>query len=203
MKRTTTSVMGLAALVAMLVLGVFSAGSAQAHVFLTLGTLPALLLVLGDGLQVFTAVEGGPQVKCKHARFHGKVTTESQLTQTVVGTYTGCEAAGFEATVSPAEYELNANETVSILNKTIVITVKTVNCSIAVAPQNTLKGIRYLKDIRSPEIPRLLAHVEVEKIVSTIVGGSGLCGAEGEHETGLYRGLLLAWVEAGGSIHWV
>ena len=126
---------------------------------------------------------------------------ESQLTQKLVGEYTGCTAFGSSATVSPAEYELSADETVSIINKTIVITVKVAGCSIEVKPQNNLKGIRYLIDPNSGNT-RLLAHAEVEKIVSTTIGGGTTCGGEGEHTAGLYRGLLLALVD-GGALSWV
>jgi hypothetical protein len=70
MKRITTTAMGLAALVAMMVLGVFSAGVAQAHTFLWTGALNSLLLILADGPQLFFAEEGGGAVECKHAHLY-------------------------------------------------------------------------------------------------------------------------------------
>jgi hypothetical protein len=199
MQRIISAALSLGAILA---LGVVLAGGAQAHTFLVTGvTPPALLLVLADGPQSFTAIPEGGKVTCTHARFHGTVTKESQLTQVIVGEYTGCTAFGSAATVTPAEYELNADETVSIINKTIRISVKVAKCSIDVAPQ-TLNKIRFLKDPSAPTT-RILAHAEVEKITSTIQGEGTLCGTKGVHTEGEYQGLLLAWVEAGGSIQWV
>jgi hypothetical protein len=201
MRRITKAAMALGAILA---LGVVFAGGAQAHTFLWTGTTPALLLILADGVQTFTAEPGGGQVQCKHARFDGKVQKEAQETQTVVGTYTGCTAFGLAAKVSTAEYELNANETVSVINKTIVIEVPTAACKIEIEPNarnKNLSKIRYLVDPNSGGT-RLLAHAEVEKIHSIIVGGGTTCGQEGLHTEGVYRGLLLAWVDAAGTLSW-
>jgi hypothetical protein len=202
MRRITKVAMALGAILA---LGVFSAGAAQAHTFLVTGvTLPALLLALAEGPQVFRAIEGGGIVTCAHARFHGKVEKESQETQKLVGEYLTCEAFGLKATVTPAEYELNANETVSVINKTIVIKPAGNICEIKIEPiaaNQNLKKIKYLVDPNSVS-KRLLVDVEVEKITSTVVGGGGACGAEGEHKEGLYNGKLLAFVHNGGNLIW-
>ncbi len=204
MRRITTAAMALGAILA---LGVLSAGAAQAHTFLWTGATPALLLILAEGAQKFTPFAGGTQVTCKHARFHGKITLKESEKQTVVGIYTNCEAFGVKnVTVSPAEYELNANGSVSVINKTITIEA-TALCRIEVRPTGNanLKTLRYLVDPNTGE-SRLLAHAEVEKIldfVTNLGGGEGLCGAEGEHKDGTYRGLLLAWVDAAsGSLKW-
>ncbi len=206
MKRTATSVVGLVSLVALLVLGVFSAGAAQAHTFLWTGALPGLLLALSDNSQIFQATESFPAaVVCKHARFHGVVTKESSEHQIVVGEYSKCEAFGKAATITPVEYELNANETVSVINKTIQVNVPAIPCVIHIEPSarnQALSRIRYLIDPNS-EGTRLLLHAEVEKIHSRILGGAGLCGPEGLHTDGLYRGLLLAWVHGSGSLSWI
>lgn len=204
MKRISTTIMGLAALVAMLVLGAFSAGAAQAHTFSWTGTTNSLLLVLADGPQSFTAIPGGNPVVCKHAHLDGTVKNGSQLTVTVLGQYTGCTAfLGFAATVTPVEYEISADETVSVINKSILIEVPELKCIIHIAPianNQNLSKIRYLVDPSSSE--RLLAHAEVAKIHSVILGGAGSCGAEGLHTEGEYRGLLLAWVHGSGSLSW-
>jgi hypothetical protein len=205
MKRITTTAMGLAALVAMLVLGVFSAGVAQAHTFLWQGAAPSLLLILGDGPQKFQAVPGGPTVECKHVHLDGTVSAESQLAVTVKGTYTGCEVAFQAATISEVEYSISADETVSVINKTIEISTSgLVNCTIkvlATANNQSLKTIRYLVDPSSSSL-RLLAHAEVENIHSDIEGGGGACGSVGLHTEGSYRGLLLAWAHAPGTLKW-
>lgn len=206
MKRVTTTVTGLLALVVMLALGVFSAGAAQAHVFLTSGSLPALLLVLSEGLQKFKAEEksGGPVVTCSHAGFHGIISQAVTEKITVVGAYSKCEAFGKSngVKVSTAEYELNANGTVTVL-KPITIEVAGV-CKIDIPGNQSLQAITYLLDKFSPEIHRILAHADVEKITSNVLnlGGGVLCGEAGEHTDGLYHGLLLAWVHGSGGILW-
>jgi hypothetical protein len=206
MKRITTTAMGLAALVAMLVLGVFSAGSAQAHTFLWTGATPGLLLILADGPQIFkvTAI-GGPEVICKHAHFDGLVKSESESADIVLGNYTGCSAFGSGVSVSAAEYEISAEETVSVINKTITIEAPGL-CRIHIQPAGNanLAKIRYLVDPNSSSL-RILAHAEVTGITSTTLnlgGGEVLCGKLGTNTTGTYRGLLLAWVDSPGTLKW-
>jgi hypothetical protein len=200
MRRIISAALSLGAILA---LSVVFAGGAQAHTFLATGALPALLLILSDGPQTFTAIPNGASVVCRHARFHGKVEKEAQLTQIVVGEYSKCEAFGFPASVSPAEYELSADETVSVINKNIVIKVAAAGCEIEIGPSNNkgLGKIRYLVDPQAST--RLLAHVEVQNIHSTIKGGGGItCGAEGAHTEGRYLGLVLAWLDSGGTLSW-
>ena len=199
MKRMTTTVMGLSALVVMLVLGVFSAGVAQAHTFEFSGATPSLLLILGDGPQLF-AVTPNVEIICSHVRLDGKINTAKQVTVKVAGNYTGCEALGFAVSITEAEYELSAEETVSVL-KGILIEVAGI-CVIHIFTTNNqnLSKIRYLVDPLSSL--RILAHAEVEKIHSIVLGGGSLCGGEGLHNAGVYRGLLLAWVHSPGTLKW-
>ncbi len=201
MRRLIT---GASTLGAILVLGVCFAGGAQAHTFLWTGALPSLLLALSEGTQFFEAIPGGGAVTCKHARFHGVLTSESTAMQRVVGTYTGCEAFGNKATVTPAEYELSAEESVSVINKTISIEVPVAACKILIAPvaaNQGLKAIKYLLDPNSNDT-RLLLDVNVAKIASTIEGGGGACGAVGGHTEGIYTGRLLVWADAAGTLKW-
>ncbi len=204
MKRRSTTVMGLAALVVMLVLGVFSAGAAQASRFLWTGALPGLLLVLAQGPQSFIWIPGGSSLVCKHARLHGKVEKESQLTQRFVGLYTGCEEFGFAVTFSPVEYEVSAEGKESIVSKTLVLEIPLAGCKIKVAPNGNqnLGKVRYLADPNSGGT-RLSTHFEVDKIDSVIEGGGGLCGPEGLHTEGSYRGLILEFVHGSGAYGWV
>ncbi len=208
MKRMTTTAMGLAALVMMLALSAFSAGAAQAHLFLWSGSLPALLLILNEGLQKFQAtLPSGPVVTCKHAYFHGLITEARQLTVKVVGEYTKCEAFGKSTgvKVSTAEYELNADGTASVLKPITIEAAGACKIDIASGSNQNLSTISYLLDIFSPEIHRLLAHADVEKITSTVLslgGGEGLCGVLGESKEGVYHGLLLAWVHGPGNLLW-
>jgi hypothetical protein len=203
MKRTTTAT-GLLTLLAMLVLGAFSAGSASAHDFSWTGPLPGLVLVLSDNPQFFEASPGF-SITCKHFGGHGIATNGKLMTtKTIVitGLFSQCEAVGgFAAKVSPAEFELSAEETVGVIGKPIVITIPGVNCSIKVSnggANAALKTIRYLKDPLNSSA--ILAHVEVSKIVS--FGSGGICGEPTEEKPiGLYRGLLLAFIH-GGIIRW-
>ncbi len=199
MKRTSTTVTGLAALVAVLVIGMCSAGAAQAHTFLWTGALPSLFLALADGPQLFIPVPGGPGVICKHLRFHGTILAESQLTQTAIGEYSKCEAIGKPVTVTPAEYVFSADETIAITGKSILITVPGV-CTFHFGPIITNR-IRYLVDPNSGGT-RLLTHVEAENLHVVILGGGGVCGPEGLHTEGTYRGLLLEWAHGSGTLSW-
>jgi len=197
MRRITTA---MSALVGLLALSVAFVGSAQAHTFEWSGANAALLLVLADGPQTFTAAPG-LVVICKHVRLDGTVKQGAQLNATARGTYTGCEAAGLKAVVSEAEYEFSADETVSVINKTIAITVAALGCEVTVGPSNNkeLKKVRYLEDPKSGGT-RILAHVEVAGINSTT---KGTCGVEeGAHAGGTYFGLVLAFAHGTGTLKW-
>jgi hypothetical protein len=203
MKRPITAT-GLLTLLAMIVVGVFSTGSALAvPQFLWTGPLPALVLVLSDNPQVFTAAPG-LEIVCQHFGGHGIASNGKAMSTkeiTINGVYSRCTApaAAAPVVVTPASFLLGADGSVGIKN-TIVITVGSpVGCSLKINPEegnNTLKTIRYLNNPSGD----LLAHVEVEKIVS--LGSNGACGLPSEEKaTGTYRGLLLVSVD-GGSLRW-
>jgi hypothetical protein len=201
MKRITTTVMGLAALVAMLVLGV-SAGSAQAHSFLWSGAVPSLVLAVNENTQIFQAEAGGAEVKCKKARFHGTITTAKSLTQVLTGLYSECVGPlSAPATVSGVEYEFNADETVSVINKAIAISIPLAGCEILVGPQKNLSAVKYLLDPNSRDLA-LLVDANVGSISNTIKGGGGACGAEGHHTNGTDIGLALEFVDPMGTLIW-
>jgi hypothetical protein len=203
MKRATTTAMGLAALVAMLALGAFSAGSASAHEFLWTGPLPGLLLVLSTNTQVFEVVPGLFQVKCKHFIGHGILSNGSSMaikTSKITGHYFECEVTGgSKAEISEVEYELNAEGTVGVIGKPIVISaLGAAKCSVKVnngAPNNKLSSLTFL-NLSSD----LLVHVNVSKITS--LGSGGVCGTAGVEQTeGTYVGLLLSLVDSG-TLQW-
>ena len=203
MKRKSTAT-GLLTLVALVLLGVVSAGSASAHDFTWTGSLAALILVLSDNLQVFEAV-AGLDVTCSHFKGHGVLSNGTQMTvktAKVIGQYTGCTAGkgAFAATVTPAEYEFSADESVAVINKPIVVTIPGIGCSLKIsngAPNNNIKTIKYL--VRPND---LLVHVEAIKITS--VGSAEPCGPpETPQPNGVYRGLLLVGLDGGGSLKWV
>jgi hypothetical protein len=207
MKRSITAT-GLLSLVAMILVGAFSTGSALAgggpnSYFLWSGPLPGLLLVLATNAQVFKATEA-LEVVCKHFQAHGLLSNGKAMTTKetiIVGTYTGCEAPAIPApaTVTTAEFLVSADGSVGVVNKPIVITVPAIGCSIKItngSPNNNLRLLLYLNQT----ILDVLAHVEVGKITS--IGSNGLCGEAGvEKTTGIYRGLFLVSVD-GGRIQW-
>ena len=204
MKRRITAT-GLLSLVALIVVGVFSAGSALAtggsnSFFSWTGPLPGLVLVVNDNKQIFTTEPGSVQIECSSFKAHGIASNGKAMTTkevTLTGLYTGCEAAGLGATVTQAEFLLSANGSVAVL-KPIVITIGALGCSIKVdggAANNNLRLILYLN---RPE--DLLAHVEINNINSLASGGS--CGEAGlEKPKGEYRGLFLVIVD-GGTLQW-
>jgi hypothetical protein len=204
-KSTTTGLLTLAALV---VLGAFSAGSALAKggpnsVFVWTGALPALVLVLSDNKQVFKTSATSPAIECDHFGAHGVASNGKAMTTkaiTVRGTYSKCIAAGaFPASVTPAEFEVKADGSVSIVGAPIVITIPEANCSIKITNGGANSNLRLILYLNQKE--DLLAHIEVNKINSV---GSGIepCGEAGVvKENGTYTGLLLVRVD-GGTLQW-
>jgi hypothetical protein len=199
MQRITMS--GLA-IVAMLVLGVF-AGSAEAHLFLWSGAVPSLLLGRGETIQKFTAVAGGESVECQLDNVHGIIKAKATATQIATGLYSGCkQISGITPSISPFEYEFNANETVSVL-KTIIINVPGV-CEIEVGPggNQNLAAVKYLLDPASQD-KALLLNVNVSGIHSTIKGAlAAVCGGAGGHSGGAYTGNVLIFADAAGTLRW-
>jgi hypothetical protein len=204
MKRITTTATGLVALVAMLALGMVSAGSASAHEFLYTGPLPVLLLILSDNKQVFEVVPAGLAISCPHFRGHilFSGSTMHGTTAKVTGEYPGkCEVTGgSKATISPVEYELSAEGTISVLNTITITAGSPALCSLLVEPatNKNLSTLLFLKDPAAPTLA-LLVHVAVGGIHS--VGTNGTCATGGQHTNGTYFGLVLVWVD-GGTIQW-
>src|ERR1035438_6396287 len=126
MRRATTTIMGLMALVVTLVLGVFSAGSASAqtlYLFLVTGPLPALVLLLNDNDQIFK-VEANSELRiiCKHFGGFGLLSNGSAMwgsTGKINGKYSKCNAepGNKVTTVSEAEYEVNAQGSVTEIGR--------------------------------------------------------------------------------------
>jgi hypothetical protein len=189
----------------MILVGVFSTGSALAgggpnSFFRWTGPLPGLVLVLSDNEQVFHAETGGAAFECEHFGAHGIASNGKAMTTkeiTLRGLYSKCFVLGSIPTlVSPAEFLLNADGSISIL-KAIVITVHELKCSIKVSASPPNTNLRLLLFLNQKE--DLLAHVELGKLVSLSSGEP--CGAPNVEHEGDYRGLLLAFVD-GGTLQW-
>jgi hypothetical protein len=206
MKRSITAT-GLLSLVAMMLVGVFSTGSALAgggpnSTFSWTGPLPGLVLVLSDNTQVFKTGPAGATVECQHFGGHGIASNGKAMTTkeiTITGLYTKCIAAGaFPAVVTPATFLLNADGSVGVVGSSIVITVPELGCSIKVTSGGANNSLRLILFLNLKE--DILAHVEVGKLASVASGEP--CGSAGKEELeGSYRGLLLARVD-GGILQW-
>jgi hypothetical protein len=208
MKRSITAT-GLLSLVAMMLVGVFSTGSALAgggpnSTFSWTGPLPGLILALSVNSQVFEAA-AGTDIVCAHFRGHGIASNGKAMTTkevTIRGVYTSCLAVkgSFGASVTPAEYLIGADGSVGVITTPIVVTIPGLNCSLKInngAPNNNLRLLLYLNQATD-----ILAHIEAKNITSLVFGGGGVCGEEGQEKTeGTYRGLLLVSVD-GGTLHW-
>ena len=205
MKRVTTTALGLAALVAMLVLGVFSAGSASAYLFLWTGPLPALILILNDNNQIFQPVPGAGAftVTCRHFRGHGIASNGIWMNATEItisGVYSKCEATGgLNVNITPVEYLIGANGLVGIVGKPIVLTIPGAGCSLKINNGGANASLFLLLYLNQPS-GDILVHAEVGGIHSK--GSGGACGEAGvENTEGTYVGLFLVSIH-GGTIKW-
>jgi hypothetical protein len=193
MNRIVAGIAGVATVIA---LGAFFAAPAGAHLFLFTGTLPALLLLLGAGPQVFLPEEGGIEVVCNAARLHGRGPSKAMQASTILvkGIYEKCTAAGLEANVSEVEYELSAEET--LLNvRHITVTIPAFECTILFLRQNNIT-VRYLRLPTDVE-----AHLSGTNVHRIVTGGGDFCGLQGLRIAGIYRGLFLLRTD-GGTVQW-
>ncbi len=202
MKRISTAT-GLLALGTLFMFGAVSAESASAVAqFLWTGQLPALVLVLSKNKQVIASVST-LGVVCEHFAGHGILSNGKAMTSkefTITGNYTECKFGTFPVIVSPAELLINADGSVAIVGRPIVVTIPTLACSVKIAnggANGNLKTLRYLnlKD-------DILAHAELTGIASLGSSEGTACGDPSvENTEGTYSGLLLFSVD-GGTVRW-
>jgi hypothetical protein len=202
MKGKSTAT-GLLTMVALVVLGAFSAGSASAESFLWTGALPGLLLVLSQSLQILT-VGGALQIACEHFGAHGILSNGKGMSTkevTISGRYTKCfspQAPTLPVTVSPASFLLNANGSAAVVGAPIVVSIGgEANCSLKVNNDGgnaNLTGFKFLN---------LKEDVLVDVNVPTIkaLSSNEPCGPAGIEINSTYTGLLLASVD-GGTLKW-
>ncbi len=206
MKRTITATGSLALLV-LFALGAFYAESAPAgggpnSLFLWTGPLPGLVLVLSDNPQVFHFNDPFT-FTCQHFAAHGVISNGKAMTGkevTLAGQYTSCEDTNMAqpVIVSPVEFLLNADGSLAIVNKPIVLTLPALGCSVKINNGGPNSNIRLILYLNRPK--DVLAHVEIKGIVA--LASVGLCGeVAGENAEILYRGLWLISVD-GGTIQW-
>jgi len=136
--------------------------------------------------QVFTT-GGGGTVTCKKAHTHGTIVSTSAASQHVTVTYSECTAFGFNATVSPATYELYASGTVDVEN---TITISVLGCTTTVKPQKGLHAVSYHN-----KAGKLEQTSAVKNITSTASGFPCSGGT-----TGTYTGSNLVERVGGGTL---
>lgn len=179
----------LAALVAALAMSLVGVAGASAHEFIEKGAkLPAPLKAEG-GTQTF--VTAGGTTVCTSVKGKGTVTSEKAVTQKATAEYAGCEADGFaEAKVEGAEYEFNANGTVTIL-KEIKVTAPLCKVSVPAATETENKNLSEVKYSSSGGV--ITEEANVSGITSS---GSEFC-AYSKESKGTYKGTTKVSVEGG------
>jgi hypothetical protein len=168
-------------LVVMSAIGIMITSSASARVFLFIGTGT----LLGKALATQKFVTHAGTVECTALTLTGTVPSLKTLKQKVTVSYTGCKAFGLAATVSPAEYEFNADGTVAVLK---AITIKATACLVTVPSGQTVGVIKYLN--------KPVGHVEIEPEVTGITSsGVGAACEYAVESNGTYTG--------NSDLHWV
>jgi hypothetical protein len=176
------------ALVAAFALTALAAAMASAHNFSA--SKAGAVTDHSTSSQVF--VTNGGTVTCTSETSKGNVPAGLALTTTEKVGYSGCTAFSFVgATISEAEYEFSADETVKVLN---TIKISITGCTVTVSPSGntTLKSVTY-SDSKSD----LKVNAAVSNITYTSSGG--LCGTSGTN--GKYTGESLV-EESGGTLGW-
>ena len=137
--------------------------------------------------QVFKTKAGS--VECSTLAITSGTSSLSSLTLSDTVQYSGCKAFGLTATVSPADYELNADGSVDLVAE---VAIKAIGCVVMIPPQ-TLGGLAY-KDSGS--------EVVIEPKVTGITSeGLGAACAYLKESKGTYTGNSSLSI-AGGSIGW-
>lgn len=175
-------------LAAIAVLGSATPAVASAHSFKASKT-GELKATQASG-QVFVTSAGS--IECETLKGTGTVSALTTETQKATVEFGGCFAFGYPTTITPVEFEFNANGTVSILK---AVTVKaSANCKIAIPAQSKLSSVKYINLTGG--------KLEIEALVNGITStGSGTACNYGTESKGSYDGL--ADVElVGGTLEW-
>jgi hypothetical protein len=164
------------ALVVALVFGALAAGSASAHEFVAskAGTTKDKQL----NTQKFKTSAG--LFECKKESSEGSVVAGSQKTTTEKIKYTECTAFGFAVEVSEAEYEFNAEGTVTI-KKLVSMVVPLAGCEVTLPTTGNanLKTVSYKTNSGKVEVKSLYKNM-------TYGATGGTCGEPGAN--GEYSG---------------
>jgi hypothetical protein len=156
-------------------------------------------LILDNQINTHLFKTDGGVVECLKGTSHGKTTALSALTQVETVNYASCKAFGSGVTISPAQYEFSADNTVSVLN-TITVTSVSGACTVQVSPFNNqnLGKVLYLADPSNSKALNIKAEVSGISYLSS----GGICGPTGELKDGTYNGESLAFLDGGGTLGW-
>lgn len=180
--RSTRTLLALAATLALIAV---PAAQASAHEFKAsaAGTIEGKQ----SGNQVFKDNAGN--FTCTKAALTGSVLKGSQKTIRETVKYSGCSFFGSGLTVTPAEYEFNAEGTVSLLNK-VTMEDQVGGCHLTVGPASSIKSVVY-KDLAGG---LLESDLTLSGVPYTSTGGfcgtSGSLELNGRLEAGLASGTL-------------
>ena len=189
----TLKIIGVAVLAAC-ALSVVVVAPASASVFLA-SAVGALILDNQLNTHRFS-IDGGV-MECTKVKSHGITLALSAKSQVATVIYTGCSYVGSTVIVTPAEYQFNADNTVTILN-TIVVTSSIGKCSLKIEPKQNLKTVLYLLDPNNNNALNIKAEVTGILYLSS----GGLCGPPGLLHNGTYTGESLAFLDGGGKLAW-
>jgi hypothetical protein len=185
----------IGAITSILVIGGVAAGSASAASEFIAGTTGASLVAKALETQVLTTKAG--EVKCPALKASaGKTSGPKASTLTITIHYEECTVIGFPATVSSAEYELNAEigpvtpKNVKILK---AITISSSACTITV-PAQTVGEVHYKNGTGIEVLPN-------PNITGITSSGKGLVCSYASESNGTLVGKSL--ISAAGGLEWV
>ncbi len=180
--RSTRTLLAAAAALTLIAI---PAAQASAHEFnaSTAGTIEGKQL----GSQKFKVNAGN--FECTKATAKGTVVKGSQKNIRETVKYTGCTFFGASMTATPAEYEFNAEGTVSLLN-TVTLEVPIAGCQLTVAPASAIKSVAY-KNLAGGLLESKLTLTGVPYTTTGgICGTGGALEANGALQAGLASGTL-------------
>lgn len=170
-------------------LGSATTAAASAHSFKAskTGELKATQL----SSQLF--VTNGGAIECETLKGTGNVTSLISETQVATVEFGSCNAFSIPTTMSPIEFEFNANGTVSILKE---VTIKASSyCKVTIPAQTDLSTVTY----RNLAGGKLELEPSVRGITST---GSGPACNYGTESKGEYEGMAEVELVGGGTLEW-
>lgn len=133
---------------------------------------------------------GAGTIECSTVTGTGEMKELKSVTHKEVLTYSGCSGFGVAITVSPADFEFNANGSAKLEN-TVEVSSESLGCEVLIEPQ-TLEDISYTN-----ASGKVTAAADVTNVHSKGTGGD--CG--GKNTEGTYMGSIQAEA-ASGTVEW-